>query len=125
MRPMTVAAAILLPLGATLLAPRSTESPPGTTADPVRVNDNRLGAGTLRGGILTIRLEVRQGEWHPDADTSVGLQVRAFAEEGKALQIPGPLIRVVEGTEIRAFIRNTVSDAPLIMHGLHARGAAP
>jgi hypothetical protein len=82
--------------------------PPETAAvraiDRIAVNDNRTPAGTMANGVLTVRLEVREGEWHPDRDTDPGLTVRAFAEVGKTASIPGPLIRVPEGTEIHAFV---------------------
>ena len=37
---------------------------------------------------------------------SPGLPVEAFAEPGRAPSAPGPLIRVPQGTMIRALIRN-------------------
>jgi manganese oxidase len=93
---------------------------------PARVvaNDNRVSAGTLTGNTLTIRLEARSGEWRPDRDDEPGVVVRAFAIEGAPLQVPGPLIRVVEGTEIRASIHNTFDRDPLIIHGLYSRPAS-
>jgi FtsP/CotA-like multicopper oxidase with cupredoxin domain len=97
------------------LAPRSVER--------ILINDNRSPAGTLRSGVLTVRLEVREGEWHPERGTDPGIAVRAFAEEGKPTQIPGPLIRVPEGTEIHAFVRNPLSRGTLVMNGLSTRGA--
>ena len=36
-------------------------------------------------------------------------------------QIPGPIIRVREGTEIRVAVRNVIAGATLLRHGLHAR----
>ena len=39
-------------------------------------------------------------------------------EEGKELQIPGPLIRVPEGTEIRVTLRNLLA-VVAVVHGLH------
>ncbi len=89
----------------------------------IAINDNRSAAGEARGGILTVRLEVRQGVWHPDGESDPGLTVRAFAEVGKEPSAPGPLIRVVEGTEIHAFISNTLPSATLYVHGLSPRGA--
>src|SRR5687768_15703616 len=74
----------------------------------VAVNDNRVAAGTLQNGVLTVRLDARTGEWRPDGETDPAIVIRAFAEEGKALQIPAPLIRVPRGTEIRAFVRNSL-----------------
>ena len=37
---------------------------PPTGAERISPNDNRKSAGTLSGGVLTIRLEARAGEWH-------------------------------------------------------------
>jgi FtsP/CotA-like multicopper oxidase with cupredoxin domain len=121
MRSTTVAMAILITFG-TGFQVKSPVLTSGVAPDRVSANDNRVSAGAMRGGILTVRLEMRVGEWHPDGETETGVQVRAFAEEGKGLQIPGPLIRVTEGTEIRVSVRNTDPDAPLVVHGLHARG---
>ena len=77
----------------------------------IAINDNRAGAGILRDGVLTIRLEARRGDWRPDGDTDPGIIVAAFAEEGKPVQIPGPLIRVPRGTAIHAFVRNSLPDS--------------
>ena len=94
--------------------------------ETIAINDNRAAAGSLDGATLTVRLETREGEWHPDRDTDPGIKVLAFAIEGGPLQIPGPLIRVREGTEVRAFVRNRLDKEPLVLHGLYTRatGAA-
>ncbi|MGI9077478.1 MAG: multicopper oxidase domain-containing protein [Gemmatimonadaceae bacterium] len=86
-------------------------------------NDNRLAAGRLTHGVLALRLEARQVVWHPEADDGAAIPVYAFAEAGQRARIPGPLIRVPVGTEIRATVRNML---PKRMHvyGLHARGSA-
>lgn len=116
MRVLTIAAAGALLLGAT---------PPDFRAvERIEINDNRLNAGQLRNGVLTVRLEVRMGDWRPDHDEDAGLEVAAFAEEGRPLQIPGPLLRVREGTTIRITVRNTLTEDPLIVHGLYTRGRA-
>ena len=103
----------------------STPRPIGRSAlvERIAINDNRAGGGTLRNGVLTIRLEARRGDWRPDGDTDPGIVLAAFAEEGKPLQIPGPLIRVPRGTAIHAFVRNSLPDSTLFVHGLYARGA--
>lgn len=77
--------------------------------EDIQANPNRVPAGTLRNGVLTVRLEARTGVWHPEADDGPGLVVQAFAEEGHAAQNPGALIRVPEGTEIRVTVRNSIS----------------
>ena len=56
----------------------------------------------MAGDTLTIRLEARSGQWHPDGDAKPSIIVNALGVEGGPLQIPAPLIRVTEGTEIRA-----------------------
>jgi hypothetical protein len=63
------------------------------TDEQIIASDNRSAAGTLRDGPLTIRVDVRSGEWHPKA-TPLLLRVLAFFVEGERLQIPGPLVRV-------------------------------
>lgn len=108
------------PLLLLLLAPWNPRRPHGGL-ERVRVNDNRRAAGTLRGGVLRARLEVRLGMWHPDGDTAPGAEVPAFAEAGKPAQIPGPLIRVPAGTDVALTVHNAVPNAALTVHGLHAR----
>jgi FtsP/CotA-like multicopper oxidase with cupredoxin domain len=90
----------------------------------IETSDNRQPAGRLEGGVLTVRLEARSGVWYPEGTSRHGVPVAAFAEEGKPLQNPGPLIRVKAGTEVRAFVRNSL-DKPLTLFGLaETRGLA-
>ncbi len=96
-------------------------APPAASSARIQANDNRASAGVLRGGVLSVRLEVRRGMWHPDGDENPGVEMLALAEEGRAPQLPGPLIRVPEGTEIRATIRNPLPSATLTVHGLYTR----
>jgi FtsP/CotA-like multicopper oxidase with cupredoxin domain len=97
---------------------------PGAPPPRVTINDNRTPAGTLRNGVLTLSLEVREGEWHPDRDSDPGLVLRTFAERGKAPSIPGPLIRVPAGTEIRATLHNALGDSTIYLHNFSTRGLA-
>src|SRR5688572_2199986 len=108
---------------AALVAPRVLCAQQPSTALPrITTNDNRVAAGVLRDGVLTVKLEIRRGQWHPDGDTDRGVPVLAFGEEGKGLQIPGPLIRVPKGTEVRATLRNS-SDSTVVMFGFAAPNA--
>lgn len=89
-------------------------------ANPLRIeaNSNRAPAGKLENGVLTLHLEMREADWYPEADTGPSMKVYSFAEEGKAPQVPGPLIRVPQDTEIRVTLRNLLP-AAAIVHGLH------
>ena len=99
--------------------------PTAVAAERVRPNDNRVAAGTVRGGVLVLRLEARVATWHPDGYDAPGAPMPAFDEEGGAARIPGPLVRVRAGAEVDVSVRNSLDDT-LLVHGLHARtGAAP
>src|SRR5215470_9832528 len=89
----------------------------------IQANDNRLPRGQLKDGVLTIELEARLGLWRLEDRDGPSLQVQAFAETGHPLQIPGPMIRVPEDTEIVVDIRNAIEGATLVIHGLHTRPA--
>jgi FtsP/CotA-like multicopper oxidase with cupredoxin domain len=90
------------------------------TAATVLPNDNRHPAGRFANGVLTVRLELRAGEWRPESNRPLAIPVYAFAEEGRPAEDPGPLIRVEEGTEIVASIRNQLQ-VPATLHGFHSR----
>jgi FtsP/CotA-like multicopper oxidase with cupredoxin domain len=85
-------------------------------------NDNRRPAGTLTGGALRLALDIRRGDWRPLGAEHPGIGVMAFAEEGRGLEIPGPLIRVPLGTDVRVRITNRL-DAVMVVHGLATRRA--
>jgi len=90
--------------------------------DRITVNDNTVPAGKMSSGTVTIRLEARPGVWHPDRDVDPSVEVLAFGEIGKALQVPGPVIRAAEGNNIVVSIRNA-TDSVLVVHGLYARSS--
>jgi manganese oxidase len=90
---------------------RSNTSRP--TAAP---NRNTAAAGVLRDGVLTVSLEARLAIWHPNGDSLPGLSLEAFSETGKAPSVPGPLLRVPQGTEIRANVRNSLARDTLTFH---------
>ena len=77
----------------------------------IDANPNVVPAGRIVGGELRVQLEVRLGRWFPEGDRDPSQIVQAFAEAGRPLQIPGPLIRVRQGTRISATIRNPLSSA--------------
>ncbi len=92
------------------------------TAPVAAPNDNRVAAGSLRDGVLTIALEATSARWYPNGEAMRGREVAAFAEVGKSPSVPGPLLRVPRGTEIRASILNSLADTlvfriPATIHG--------
>jgi FtsP/CotA-like multicopper oxidase with cupredoxin domain len=95
----------------------------------IEANRNLSSAGQMQEGVLRVRLEIREGDWYPEEQTAPSVVVQAFGEEGRALQIPGPMIRVPAGSEVRATVRNTLDKSSVKLYGLHerpaARGAAP
>jgi FtsP/CotA-like multicopper oxidase with cupredoxin domain len=91
----------------------------------IKANENRLPGGSLKDGVFTIELEAEEGTWFPEESDGPGLQVQAFAEAGHFPEIPGPMIRVPEGTEISVNIRNAIPGSTLVIHGLHTRPGNP
>jgi manganese oxidase len=91
-----------------------------TSPSAIRANDNRTPAGKLESGVLTLHLELTSGDWYPEADDGPSMHVDALAEEGKTPQVPGPLIRVPQGTEIHATFHNLLPKTAVI-YGMHKR----
>jgi FtsP/CotA-like multicopper oxidase with cupredoxin domain len=86
----------------------------------VITHDNTRPAGVLKDGVLTIHLTFKEGAWHPAAADGPGLPILAFAEQGGPPSIPGPLIRVPEGTRIHASVSNPLL-YPMVLHGFDQR----
>jgi manganese oxidase len=102
-------------------APVSSRAVSVDSLEEVFTNDNRKSAGKFVDGVLYLNLEVRTGSWYPESHNGLPIKVHAFAEIGKPMQLPGPLIRVPEGTLIKATVRNSILDSPLVLHGFHSR----
>jgi FtsP/CotA-like multicopper oxidase with cupredoxin domain len=68
----------------------------------------------MRAGTLQLRLVARRARWHPDADDGPSLEIDALGEEGRAPQVPAPLIRVRAGTPVHATVRNELDDTLLV-----------
>ena len=97
--------------------------PPDPQLSNVLPNDNLRSAGTLEQGTLTLALRAGVGQWKPEGPAGPALQIQAFGEVGSTLTVPSPLIRVPEGTQIVASIRNDL-DTNLAVRGLCARDGA-
>ncbi len=86
----------------------------------IAANTNQHAAGIVSEGELTVELEIREGAFYPEEESGPSLRVFAFAELGKQLQIPGPMIRIPEGTRVHVIVHNLIARDVLI-HGMHAR----
>ncbi len=102
----------------------SAHLPSGVTSGlpVVQPNDNLVAAGTLRGDVLEISLEVKRADWRLETPQGPGLRVAAVAEEGGLPMIPAPLIRVETGTRIRVQLRNRLETDSITVFGLYTRG---
>jgi FtsP/CotA-like multicopper oxidase with cupredoxin domain len=98
--------------------------PPGPANLPVvEANDNRTPAGTLTDGVLRLDLVVTMARWYPEDSGGSYTDIPVFAEVGKRPEIPGPLIRVPVGTELRISLRNDLPDSGLTLFGFQSRPA--
>jgi FtsP/CotA-like multicopper oxidase with cupredoxin domain len=95
------------------LSAHGADANPSTTPT-AQPNDNRVAAGELKRGVLNLQLELVQATWYPDKDGGPNLSVYAFAEKGKLPQIPGPAIRVPQGTEVHVELHNTLPVAMFV-----------
>lgn len=120
----TLASGAIPPAGPVAATVDEGRQAPSVETERVAFNDNLEPAGTLRGGELDLRLEVRKGRWYLLGDDSEPGEVLAFAEPGRPAQIPGPLIRVPLGTAVRVTISNPF-DSTLVVHGLSPRRQEP
>jgi FtsP/CotA-like multicopper oxidase with cupredoxin domain len=93
---------------------------PDPSLPRIAANTNQHAAGILSEGGLTVELEIREGAFYPEDESGPSLQVFAFAERGKQLQIPGPMIRIPQGTRIHVTVHNLIARNALI-HGMHTR----
>ena len=117
-----IPAALLL---ATALFQESVTPPPARLPLPrpvanapiAQVNDNRQPAGTLANGQLTLSLDIVESAYRPEGDHDPIVRALAFAETGKAPQVPGPLLRAPLGTVVHLTVRNR-SDSAVMLGGL-------
>ncbi|HEY3930724.1 MAG TPA: multicopper oxidase domain-containing protein [Candidatus Koribacter sp.] len=86
----------------------------------IAANQNRIPAGTLQNHTLELNIEIRRGVWHPEAEDGPTLYVEAFGETGKPAQIPGPLVRVSQGTTIHVTVKNTLTKNAAKVYGFVA-----
>jgi manganese oxidase len=88
--------------------------------DEIVANQNRVAAGKLDKGVLNIQLEMRSGAWRAEAEDGPQLFVQAFGEAGQMAQIPGPMLRMPEGTTVHATVSNKLKMKATV-YGLNTR----
>jgi manganese oxidase len=76
--------------------------------------------GRMEDGFLRISLEARRTQWRPWGEDGPSILAHAFAADGEAPRVPGPLLRVSAGTPVHVTLRNTF-DRPLVVTGLQDR----
>jgi FtsP/CotA-like multicopper oxidase with cupredoxin domain len=96
---------------------------PAAGAPMAVINQNRIPAGTLRNGTLTIALDVVEAAWQAEGPEDPVVPVLALAERGKAPQVPGPLLRAPQGTTVKLTLRNR-SDSAVMLSGFRYSLAA-
>jgi FtsP/CotA-like multicopper oxidase with cupredoxin domain len=89
-------------------------------ADEIVANQNRVPAGKLENSTLNVQLELRSGTWHAEAQDGPPLFVQAIGEAGRPSQIPGPLLRIPEGTTVHAIVANKLAIKATV-YGLNTR----
>ena len=104
-----------------LTVPAAAHSSPPSPV--ILANNNRLAAGQFTGRELRLSLEARWGKWYPDGPTGSAAPIQAFAESGRAPEVPGPMIRVPAGTLVTVTMRNSIPGSRLSLHGFMDRPA--
>src|SRR5688500_677978 len=97
---------------------------PARPVERVVPNDNRIAAGVLVKGVLTLRLEARLGRWFPDGPIGPSLVMPMFAEAGRPPRNPGPMIRITAGPTTRVSVKIALGDSSLMIYGLMSRPGA-
>lgn len=78
------------------------------SAPHVVPNDNRHPAGSLRDGVIELDLEAMPASWQPEGEGGPDVPAFAFAESGGSPRIPGPILRLAQGAEVRITVRNSI-----------------
>src|SRR5260221_392142 len=116
-------AALALALVTSLLAFPPTRMRTTRAVERIVINDNRTAGGTLRDGVLTIRLQAREGEWHPDGDHDPGLvaanSLLRFTINGKSWPHSEHLSYALGDTVHFRVINASTAVHPMHLHGFY------
>lgn len=83
----------------------------------VAANDNRRPAGVQDGAVRRVVLRAARGVWTPEGEGGPTVEIEALGERDGVLQVPAPLLRVVEGATLAVSVTNDLV-TPLVVHGL-------
>ncbi len=117
---------LALLLGATMQTqlvaslPRVPLPKPAAGAPTASSNRNHAGAGVLKDGVLTLDIDVVASAWRPEGNAAPAIPAFAFAVRGSTPSVPGPMIRVPQGTQIRLTLHSHI-DSALTIGGLRPR----
>ncbi|MEO8561809.1 MAG: multicopper oxidase domain-containing protein [bacterium] len=112
-----LAAAVPLMQDAVIAPPPRLPLPhPAANAATAVANQNRVPAGRLSNGTLTVAFDIVEAGYHPEGAEDPVVRILALAEPGKTPQVPGPLLRAPVGTTVRLTLRNR-SDSALMFSG--------
>jgi FtsP/CotA-like multicopper oxidase with cupredoxin domain len=118
-----LAVLVSTPAGVPEKLPQRPSRSSASLGSPVVANDNRMPAGTLANGVLSLELRAAVGVWRPGSEDGPALTVQAFGAGVAALSVPAPLIRIPEGTQVDVRVRNELPE-PMRVFGFCDRGAA-
>lgn len=88
-----------------------------STATRIVYHDNDRPAGRLVDGELRLAFSIVEGSWHINGEDRPGANILAFAGADGQPTLPGPLIRVPEGTRLAVTVTNT-TDSILVLRGI-------
>ena len=97
--------------------PRQPLPRPVANAQVAATNQNRVAAGRMDKGVLTLAFDIVEAAYQPEGTGDPVVRILALAERGKRPQVPGPMIRAEVGTRVRLSVRNR-SDTAIMMSGL-------
>ncbi len=112
---MTLGYRIRTALGTAIVATASCAAPKADQPPRAEANSQRTPAGELVGGQLRLRLTLSLARWFVEADSGPSVVVRAFGEESRPPQLPGPLVRIPAGTRVNATVRNDLPDTMVVI----------
>lgn len=87
----------------------------------IQSNDNLVPGGNQSGNSLILNLVVEEGMWYPGGTEKPGAPMWAFGEASRELQVPGPLVRVKQGTLVDVTITNHLAGEDIHVYGLQDR----